>query len=602
MEEFDCVVVGAGWYGLCAAKQYHCTQPRSSLLVIDSQTTLGGTWAKERLYPGLKSNNLLGTYEYPDFPMDSDTYNIQPRQHIPGETLFDYLSAYAKRFGIERKIRLRNKVVTAEHRETDEGGWVLTIVNELGRQSKVSARRLIVSTGQTSEPWMPRFQGQESFGGNVFHGKQFRQNSETLQTAQRVTVFGGTKLAWDAVYAYATSGVKVDWVIRSTGHGPIWIAPPFVTPLRKWLEKLAHTRMLSWFSPCVWGGADGYTTVRNFLHGSPVGRAIVNTFWKVLGSDVIALMQYDSHPETAKLKPWTDPMFTSTSFSILNYDTSLFDFIRSGDIKVHIDDLDRLSPGTVHLSSGTELKADALLAHTGWKHVPPIKFLPEGIEKELGIPHASGKNAPREDLAAQKKLVDQADGEILRRFPRLKNQPVWNKNYAPLTDREGIETNDEVTPYSSLTPYMLHQFMVPPSERFLRARDIAFVGMVSNFGNTMAAHLQGLWVSAYFSGLLANNPCSAIGDESAMRKLQYNTVLMNRFGIWRYPTDWGSNKCPSFVFDAVPYFDLLQHDLGLSPWRKKGFLAEVYSPYGPEDYRRINEEWMEKQEKTQSSE
>ncbi|CCF38219.1 hypothetical protein CH063_09361 [Colletotrichum higginsianum] len=254
----DCVVVGAGWYGLGAAKQYHCTQPRSSLVIFDSQPTLGGTWADERLYPGLKSNNLLGTYEYPDFPMDSETFNIQPGQHIPGETIHAYIKAYADKFGIADKVRSSRKVLVAEHQETAEGGWVLTVLNANKEESKVFARRLIVATGMTSEPWLPHFEGQESFGGRIFHGKHFQQNADTLKTASTVTVFGGTKFAWDAVYAYATAGVKVNWVIRcrspseliteilsnvqmhiATGHGPCWMAPPFVTPLSKWLEKLA---------------------------------------------------------------------------------------------------------------------------------------------------------------------------------------------------------------------------------------------------------------------------------------------------------------------------------------------------------------------------
>lgn len=352
--------------------------------------------------------------------------------------------------------------------------------------------------------------------------------------------------------------------------------------------------MLTWFSPCVWGDADGYAGVRNFFHGTAVGRTIVDNFWKVLGGDVITLMEYDSHPDTAKLKPWTEPMFTGTSFSILNYDTNLFDLIRNGTVKVHLGEIDHLSPGKVHLADGTEFEADALLAHTGWKHVPPIKFLPEGIETELGMPHTPVENASREDLAGQKELFDLADKEILERFPRLKTQPVWNKNYVPLTDQKGIDSDDAVTPYKELTPYMLHKFIVPPSERFLRTRDTAFAGMVSNFSNVITAHVQGLWISAYFSGLLVNDPAAAVGDESAMKKLQYDTVVMNRYGYWRYPTDWGNNKCPGFVFDAVPYLDVLQKDLGLVPWRKKGFLAEWYSPYGPEDYRDVNDEWKSK--------
>ncbi|KAK1496289.1 hypothetical protein CTAM01_08476 [Colletotrichum tamarilloi] len=569
MEKFDCIVVGAGWYGLAAAKQYHCTQPESSLVVFDSQPTLGGTWAKERLYPGLKSNNMLGTYEYPDFPMDSKRFNIKPGQHIPGETISIYLKAYADKFGITDKIRSCHKVIVAEHQETSEGGWFLTVANSQNGEIRVFARRLIIATGLTSEPWLPHFDGQESFGGRIFHGKYFQQNADTLETANTVTIFGGTKFAWDAVYSYATAGVKVNWIIR-------------------------YTRMLTWFSPCLWGDADGYIETRHFLHGTAIGRTIVDTFWKVLGGDVMTLNAYDSHPDTAKLKPWTEAMFTGTSFSILNYDTNFFDLVKKGKVKVHLGEIDHLSSGTVHLSDGTKFSADVLLAHTGWKHVPPIKFLPEGIETELGIPHAPINNAPREDLAGQADLVDLADKEILARFPRLKDQPVWNKDYVPLTDQKGIDSDDAVTPYRTLTPYMLHHFIVPPSERFLRPRDTAFIGMVGNFSNVITAHVQGLWISAYFSGLLARDPAKAVGDDTAMQKLQYNTILMNRFGNWRYPTDWGSNKCPSFVFDAVPYLDLLLSDLGLAHYRKRGFMAEWYSPYGPEDYSDINEEWDKK--------
>lgn len=321
-----------------------------------------------------------------------------------------------------------------------------------------------------------------------------------------------------------------------------------------------------------------------------VGRVIVNTFWSILGDDVMTLMKFDAHPDTAKLKPRMPPMFTGDSFSILNYDTDFMELIKSDKVAIHVADFDHLSPGKVHLSDGTDFEADAMLASTGWKHVPPMKFLPEGIDKELGLPHEPQKarDAPEEDLANQQDLLDMADKEILERFPRLKDQPVWNKEYVPVTDAKGIQSKD--AQIQSLTPYMLHRFIVPPSERFLRTRDIAIVGMCGNFSNTISAHIQGLWISAYFMGRLANDPGAAVGDAAAMQKLRYQTVLHNRWGKWRYPTDWG-NKAPSFIFDAVPYLDLLQNDLGVKPHRKGGSLAEVYSPYMAKDYRNINEEW-----------
>lgn len=347
----------------------------------------------------------------------------------------------------------------------------------------------------------------------------------------------------------------------------------------------------------MWGEVDGYVGTRNFLHGTAVGRAMVNAFWNILGGDVMTLNAYDKHPETAKLKPWIPAMFTGTSFSILNYDTDFFELAKGDKVAIHVGEIDHLSPGKVHLADGTSFESDALLANTGWKHVPPMKFLPEGIDKELGLPHTptseSGSAPPDEDLANQQDLIDQADKEILSRFPRLKDQPVWNKHYVPLTDQKGIDSTDAVTPCTPLTPFMLHHFLVPPSERLLRARDIAFVGMVSNFSNVLTAHLQGLWVAAYFSGRLAVDPAAAVGDDEAMRKLRYETVLHNRFGKWRYPIDWAS-KCPSFIFDAVPYLDLLLRDLGLEVHRKGGFVAEMWYPYGPEDYRGVNDEWLAK--------
>lgn len=331
--------------------------------------------------------------------------------------------------------------------------------------------------------------------------------------------------------------------------------------------------------------------IRNLLHGTALGRKLVDTFWSILGGDVMALCKFDSHPETAKLKPWLDAMFVGTSFSILNYDTDFFQLVRDGKIRVHVSEITHLSPNKVHLSDGVQLAADVLLANTGWRQVPPLRFLPEGIERELGLPHVRDATPTPEDLACQQRLIDEADAQILARFPRLGAPPVWNTAYTPLTEQKGIDLSRDdgaVAPCTPLTPFALHRFMVPPSARFLRARDVAFVGMVSNFSNALTAHLQGLWVGAYFAGRLAPDRDPGAAPLDGLRR---ETVLHNRFGRWRYPVDWGS-RAPSFIFDAVPYLDLLLRDLGLKTHRKKGVLAEVFSPYGPEDYRTVNDEWV----------
>lgn len=158
---------------------------------------------------------MLGTYEYPDFPMDPETFGVLPGQHIPGKVLHDYLTKYAQNFGIFDKIRFQHKILSAEHQDT--GGWVLTILNgEEGKEFQVFAKKLVVATGLTSQAFLPDFESQESFGVPIFHGKDFLQHADTLKTSKRVTVFGGTKSAWDAVYAYASKGIAVNWVIRGS--------------------------------------------------------------------------------------------------------------------------------------------------------------------------------------------------------------------------------------------------------------------------------------------------------------------------------------------------------------------------------------------------
>lgn len=616
MEHLDCTVIGAGWYGLAAAKQYHHQHPDHDLAIIDSSPTVGGVWASHRLYPGLKSNCLRGSYEYPDFPL-GDEYGIPERKYLTGEVINEYHTTYAKHFGILPFFRGRTKVVSAEHRPGD-GYWVLTIRSGYDvlkpdeendqRTTQIFTKRLMVATGLTSDPFLPEFKGQAEYGAPLFHPRDFLQHENTLEPgrARRVTILGGSKSAWDAAYAYGSRGVPVDWVIRRSGHGPCWMSPSFVTPLKKWIEALVNIRLLTWFSPCVWAEDSRYGgAARRFLHGTAVGRALTNAFWGVLGGDVASLCGFDSHPEVAKLRPWTDAFFAGCSFSILNYDTDFFDLVRSGIVKVHIADVDHLSNRKVHLIDGTVLESDAFVSVTGWIHTPPLKFLPEGIEAELGIPHFPTTDPAVADLANRTELWERADTEILSRFPRLRDPGQFNRRFVPLADQKGVKVDEgRLTPTSLTSTFLLYRFMVPPSARFLRTKDIVFVGFNMNFSNAITAHIQGLWATAYFDGTLARDPSSVVGgcndgdslkgvsqkQQKTLEDLQYETVLHNRMGKWRYPHDHGA-KHPDFVFDALPYLDTIIADLGLPVHRKGGWLGEVTQSYGVKDYGNINAQY-----------
>ncbi|CAF3646744.1 unnamed protein product [Fusarium graminearum] len=606
MEQFDLVVVGAGYYGLGAAKQYHVTHPDDSLAIFDVNASVGGVWSNERIYPCLRSNNLLGTYEYPDFPMTTKRFGVKPGEYIPGEVMHEYLEAYAREFGIDQHLRLSTKVISAEHKP--DGGWLLEIHSTEDEQktlTQVFTKRLIIATGMLSEPFMPHIQGQEQYDKPLFHSKDFQKYRDTISSAKCVTVFGGTKSGWDAVYAYATHGVEVDWIIRPTGHGPVWMSPSYVTPFKVWIEKLVNIRWLHWFAPCIWGQDSGYHGIKSFWHSTTIGRAVTKAFWNILAQDVITIMKFDSHPELKKLKPTSSAMHTGTAFGILNYETDFYEPIRNGTVRIHEKDLSHLSKGRVHLDDeeGTILKSDVFIAVTGWKSFSPLKFLPEGIDRRIGLPYVLNDSdkgcSPDEGLAGQTVLIERADQVIQERFPSLKTPMKFNPNYKRLTETKAFKMN--ASDLSPRTPLMLYHFMVPGTAEFLRTKDLAFTGYSTNFSNGTCAHIQGLWISAFFDGKLARDPGSAVasevdGDEMVngksmkLEEVHWQTILHNRFGKWRYPKDTGS-RSPDFIFEAVPFMDMMMADLGLVVHRKKGWFKEMTEPYGPEDYATINEEF-----------
>ncbi|KAI9673614.1 MAG: hypothetical protein M1817_002251 [Caeruleum heppii] len=593
-ENVDLAVIGAGWHGLAAAKTYLEVNPTAKVIVLEAAPTIGGVWAEHRLYPGLKSNNMLGTYEYSDFPMDEATFGVRPGQHIPGQVIHEYLRSYAEHFDVYRRIRFRTKVESVEHQQA--GGWRLNLRrsndsddgseidsdfdagSDVDKPSIVITQKLIVATGLTSEPFLPEFAGHESFDAPVIHCRNLKRYSETLfKTATSVVILGGTKSAWDAAYAFASAGIKVEWVIRESGHGPIWMAPPYVTPLKKWLEMLVTTRFLTWFSPCIWGDADGYGGMRRFFHGTAVGRWIVDRFWWVLANDVTTLNGYDKHPETKKLKPWTGAFWVASSLSILNYPTDFFDYVRNGNIKVHIGDISHLSSRAVHLSSGVVIQTDALVCSTGWKHKPPITFLPEGGDEDLGLPYYS--------VEPEGALVRDANEQILRQFPRLKRQPEINPKFQSLPGSGDVASSQN-------RPWRLFRFMVPPA--YVESRSIGYAGMLQTINTSLCAQTQALWLTAYLGGKLpldlSTPEKSGEGPMSLRDRIKWETVLHSQFGKWRYPAGFGK-KYPDFVFDSVPYLDMLLKDLGLQSHRKKGAMAEMFEPYGPSDYRGLVDEW-----------
>lgn len=531
--------------------------------------------------------------------MSTEGYSLE-NDHIPGEHVNEYLCDYAQKFDLSKHMRFNCKVQSA----VDEGdaGWTLTIVNEEAgnkAQSTVKAGKLIMATGLTSQPFLPKLKGRESFGAPIYHTSEFAKAENGLGPYKKVVVLSGAKFSWDIACAYATAGIQVDWVIRESGHGPCWMTPNRLTPLKVIPELLLQTRLVTWLSPCIWGDADGFTSIRNFLHQHWLGRKIVDGFFHKMGHSVLEQNNYDAHPETAKLKPWDDVFYIGTNRGLLNYGVDFFEFVRNGTIRVHIADITSLSHHTVHLSDNQELEADVLICGTGWKDAPQLNFV---TDRELGLPGFTSPSAW--------KHIPQADAEILQKCPKLQDQPQ-PRPHKPMTDNATEIVNE---------PYRLYRFMVPPA--FVQSRTLAFAGTYRSPATIVIAQAQALWLTAFFDNQIPalldpsiniaspaaaqSTPATSTGVEQTTAKtelgrpgtsasanrIMYETVLHTQFGKWRYSRGFGA-RFPELWFDCLPYVDLLLGDIGVQHRRKNSWWAERFAPYFPQDYAGITQEYAQ---------
>ena len=540
-----------GWYGLASAKAYIELHSEHNILVLDAGTSFGGTWAKDRLYPGLKSNNLWGSYEYPDFRMDGEKYNLKEGQHIPAATLHQYLTDFADHYGITERTRFQVEVKVIE--ATSDEQWLLYTDSPDGEEV-IRTRKLIVATGLTSTPNLPTYKGQEDFKPPFFHAKDFCARADTVQSCKRATVVGAGKSAFDVAYAFAEEGnAQVDLVIRPTGQGPVWLCPPYVTPLKRKMEELLSTRIMTFFSPCAWQAEDGFSLAHSFLHKTAVGRFIVDLFWNMIGSEVVETHGYHEDPELFKLKPWAGPQWTGSGVGIHNYNTNFFDLVREGKIKVHQADIDHLSSNTVHLSNGLDLQTDVLICATGWKKGSNLKY----VNFSTALPHSDTERAS---------LIAKADKEVRDMFPMLKAQPIMRYE----------EKHTE--------PLRNYRFIVPSQGVF--KRNIAYAGMVSTVCTSIFATVQALWICAFLDDKLVRAPRNEA-------EVTQEIMLHTQFEKWRWPCGYGAHL-PDFAFDSLPYVDMLLNDLGIKRHRKASQLQELAEAYKPWDYKGITGEFVER--------
>ena len=299
---------------------------------------------------------------------------------------------------------------------------------------------------------------------------------------------------------------------------------------------------------------------------------ITQAFWTDVHHTTLKQCLYADEKPLNVLEPEQSPFWYGTHSGVYNYDPDLFDFIRKGTVQIHREDVLRLSSHSVHLANGRILNADALVTATGFTIKPSYSFSPSTLHSDLGVPTTEYTQAQRDFWSH---LNHKAELTIVSKYPRLLLGPFKSPSSNVIQPY-----NPGVDPELQHTPFRLYRAIAPPGLTVQEDRSLVFIGMFSNISNFIRLELQCMWAYAYLSGQLPID-ASTVFDETAL------------FSRWaRYRSPYGHGRFfPDLVFDQVPYFDVLMQDLGLPYWRKKNWFRELFSPYGPEDYKGVIQEW-----------
>ena len=277
------VVLGAGWYGIAAAKTYLQFDPSISLTVVDADSSVGGVWGSSRIYPGLVADSPAGLFEFSDMRM-SQELGIEEWADITGETVQQYLEHYAQKFGVLQRCKFDTQAVKVER---DGARWNVHIKSSGAspKEEVLRCDKLIVATGVTSKPRLPNLDTSK-FQGKVLHSKDLGRWHQVLTSpaVKKVTVVGGNKSAVETVTLCAMAGKTVTWLMRKEGKGPGIL----FTTRRNGKHRAADgaSRWSSVFRP-------GIYATRSWLHlflysgKYPLGTWLRQRFWRFVTKTTI---------------------------------------------------------------------------------------------------------------------------------------------------------------------------------------------------------------------------------------------------------------------------------------------------------------------------
>ena len=230
-EQYDAVIVGAGFGGIGAAIQLN-RLGYENIAILEREDDLGGTWYVNR-YPGLTVDVPSTTYSYWFEPNPNWS-----RLYAPGAELKCYADHVADKYNLRRYMRF-NTTVEGARWDEEAQAWLVSLTGG----DTLRSQFLILATGYLCQPSTPEIPGIDTFAGRIVHSARWEE-SYSLKDS-RAAIIGTGSTGVQLVPALADEVAELTVYQRT----PIWVMPKldfgFAPAVQRLFAKLpAAQRML----------------------------------------------------------------------------------------------------------------------------------------------------------------------------------------------------------------------------------------------------------------------------------------------------------------------------------------------------------------------
>jgi Pyridine nucleotide-disulphide oxidoreductase len=198
----DVIIIGAGQSGLMLAARLRQVGVRA--LIVDKSERIGDVWRTR--YRSLKLHNETNMNHFPYLPFP-ESWPV----YLPRDKVVTWLEFYAKCMDLD--VATNTTFVSGKF-DHEKGYWSSLLRHSDGREYTLRSKHIVLATGVSGAPKMPKVPGANKFNGTILHSSDVNDRLDVK--GKKIIVVGAGTSAHDIAQMSYMNGADVTMVQRSS--------------------------------------------------------------------------------------------------------------------------------------------------------------------------------------------------------------------------------------------------------------------------------------------------------------------------------------------------------------------------------------------------